>query len=605
MLLRAIEMWHALRRSTLALLASVVCLVMACSDSEQHGASVGRGVNVQLAWRTARGIDGHQVHVVKQHVQCTQCHDLTATAIGTVSPSRCATCHQKESAIHHGEKEAVERFGAGMKADCTLCHAFTDGRNAHSKLTAAERAGPSLEGSPNRPSHAGFKATDCISCHAVQQGSTPAVVVHGSSDCVSCHRPHEDATPKPGPCASCHHDITTSHASLGKSAEQVCTTCHQHQHAPASDALGTCVTCHATQQPIVPASALFAGGHTACVGCHRPHDFGKQAAESCRTCHAGVTVLAAAIAPAHNQCTNCHSPHDVRGSPALACAGCHVGVHADHPKQSLAGACVGCHDAHPASAEAHELARPCSSCHQTAHEDKDFHLGVACTLCHKPHGFELASVGHGLCSSCHAGEVARAEEHSGHQNCAGCHRGLPHHPASLLATCETCHASEQHDANRGHQVCTKCHEPHSGTFAAGCAGCHEAEAHSAPAGHAQCLNCHQPHSGSTQKVSCVGCHAPEAQSKHGQITGGCANCHVPHGPKGVLAPPACTTCHEPPKLLGLHQIAKHQTCSKCHTGHGDQPSLARDACLSCHADKKTHFPDAPRCASCHLFDTPR
>jgi hypothetical protein len=24
--------------------------------------------------------------------------------------------------------------------------------------------------------------------------------------------------------------------------------------------------------------------------------------------------------------------------------------------------------------------------------------------------------------------------------------------------------------------------------------------------------------------------------------------------------------------------------------------------LSCHTDRKTHFPDAPRCANCHLFD---
>lgn len=587
MLSNLLPMSDALRCLTLTVLALVVCALGACADSEPAGGSRGLGLNVQSAWQRARTTSGHQVHVAEHHVRCAQCHELDSAAVGKVSPERCGTCHERESRIRHAAPLAAQRLGAGATADCTTCHAFT--------MAAAERT--SLLQAESSPA-------DCARCHAVRQGSTPAVVVHGSSRCVSCHRPHQDATPEPGRCASCHHDIATQHAAVGKSPQHVCTTCHQHQHAPAAEALATCQGCHAAERPIVPASALFAGGHSECVGCHRPHEFEKKAAQDCRSCHTGVVVLARARVTAHAQCTNCHAPHDVRESPQQACAKCHSALHPEHPRIGESS-CTGCHDPHPPSSPKPASVRSCSSCHQTAHTDKEFHGGVACTQCHKPHAFALAKDERTLCSDCHAPELARVATRSGHENCAGCHRGLPHKPSTLLAGCETCHASESHQARVGHQQCTNCHEPHDGTRKATCQGCHQAEAHSAPRGHAECVKCHQPHSGATGAVACSSCHAQQASSKHGLGAGGCDKCHRPHGPQGLATPPTCESCHQVTSLLGLHQVGKHQDCARCHTGHGEERAgLSRDVCLTCHADRKSHFPDAPRCANCHLFDAP-
>jgi hypothetical protein len=582
-------MTQALRSSLATVLAVALSALAACLDSD----APNRSVYVQAAWQSARLTTGHQTHVVDHKMGCAQCHELSGEQVGAATPGRCAACHQEQSRLRHAEAEAAKRFGVGTQADCSSCHEFSA-----SKLREPEPA--ALDGGI---SHADFKPGDCARCHGVAQGATPAVVVHGGTDCVSCHHVHQDLAPRPGSCAGCHADIETTHAALGKSPQQVCTTCHQHQHAPASDALATCQSCHETTSPTVPKSALFAGGHSECVTCPAPHDFAKQATLPCRSCHAEVHVLAAATVPAHAQCVSCHAPHDVRASPEKACVNCHANVHPEHPQLDAAGSCIGCHDPHPATDHAPATARPCSGCHQAAHSDQGFHERVTCTQCHKPHAFALANADRGLCNGCHAQQLSAVAKVSGHQDCSGCHAGLPHHPGTL-ASCSTCHAKEQHQALAGHAQCASCHEPHSGAQLASCASCHAQEARTAPAGHTQCVKCHQPHTGSTVGVECSTCHAAEAHSQHGQLAkGGCLSCHRPHGPTGQALTPACTSCHQVAQLVGLHQAPKHQDCSICHAGHGDRPSLARDACLSCHTDRKTHFPDAPRCASCHLFES--
>jgi hypothetical protein len=130
------------------------------------------------------------------------------------------------------------------------------------------------------------------------------------------------------------------------------------------------------------------------------------------------------------------------------------------------------------------------------------------------------------------------------------------------------------------------------------------EQRTAPAGHQECTNCHEQHTGQ-QKVACAGCHSSEAASPHGKVEGGCTTCHRPHGPEGIAAPPACPTCHEVAKLPGLHSVAKHQDCLMCHKGHDDPTAAVRVPCLGCHTDRKDHFPNAPSCASCHLFQPTR
>lgn len=592
-------MSRSLSFPTFVWLVWVLLLSCASTDSAPH-----EGLNVQPGWQSARLSRGHQEHVSRQHIACAQCHDLGGASVPVPSSARCAACHEKESRIQHAEGQAERRFGHPQRADCTLCHAFA-GSTATSVAAVSSAASGAVDAGPRATqpsSHADLAARDCVRCHAQKQGNLPAIVVHASAACVSCHRPHDDAEPKPGACVSCHQEIETQHAAHGKSAIQICTTCHQHQHAPAADARESCTKCHATEPPIVPKSALFAGGHSACTGCHQPHQFAKSAVVSCRSCHGGIHVLGEASVLAHKECSSCHSPHDVKGTPQSACANCHQNIHPDHPKAAQ-GSCTGCHEPHPAAAEPERLAVRCSNCHRTAHSDQAFHQGVECRSCHQPHAFALGQLGNALCSRCHAQELTRVSQRAGHQQCARCHTGLPHQPAASLAVCASCHAREQQLLNTGHTRCTNCHEPHSGGVATACQSCHQVEAKSAPSGHARCTNCHEPHSGSRANApACTTCHLAEGASKHASVPGGCTTCHSPHGPKPTDSTPACSTCHAPAQLPGLHQRKEHQECRQCHSGHGDQSGLGRALCVGCHSDRKTHFPAAARCANCHVFE---
>jgi hypothetical protein len=539
---------------------------------------------VQPSWHEARQSLGHTTHVVQEKIPCTSCHELEASKIGSTSPKRCAVCHEHEALLEHAASRALAEFGAGTSAVCTDCHAF-----------GVERP---LFGESVPLTHERHEPGDCARCHAFDQGDIPAVRVHETERCTECHVPHQQDAPEPAPCTGCH-DQGSAHTAHGEGETAACTVCHQHQHAPASEARESCVDCH-SQHAVVPASALFESGHRECVGCHRPHDFEKSRAEPCATCHAGVHVLGGKRVAQHQVCTNCHAPHDAQKSAASACTNCHAKLTPDHPKHGPGAGCTDCHVAHPSSDQA-PLTRSCSNCHQQAAHEHDFHTGIACTQCHQPHDFVRDLSDRRSCLSCHQQELSRASQQPGHQACESCHAGLPHRPSALTAGCGSCHENEHKSVTRGHGECTTCHEPHAGALVKECSACHQNEHRSAPAGHQQCIQCHSAHSGA-EHATCTSCHRSEASTPHAKIAGGCDNCHRPHGPGGIATPKPCASCHELGGLPGLHAVTKHQACARCHTGHGDAtPIAARDACLNCHQDKKQHFPDAPRCANCHLF----
>jgi hypothetical protein len=595
--------------STWALLAALVLAALAAcadkgpkNDAPKKG-QFGAGVYVNKAWTFAREVTGHRIHVVEKKIECTKCHEMAEDKMGPVKPERCVSCHEKEGKIQHAHAQAEERFGAGAKAVCTACHAFTlEGTKHDEAMLKGEAPRIPLDAGPGKASFMveSYEPGDCKRCHGEKQGQLPAVEVHDTVPCLSCHTPHE-AVLASAPCSSsgCHEAIKTTHASAGKTLEQTCSACHQHRHAPAKDALTTCVTCHQKQEPIVPASALFAGGHTDCIGCHKPHEFEQKAATPCRSCHERVAVIGAGRIGAHNACASCHTPHDVRTSAPAACANCHKNVHSDHPKQ--AGSCVGCHDPHPNQAVEGVGAKACSSCHSFAKSDHEAHKGTECTGCHKPHQFGLELTSVATCKGCHSERVHETASNKGHQECTKCHQGLPHHPEPMKADCASCHQREAKLANPNHQACTQCHEPHSGAQSAACGSCHRAEQQTAPKGHQACVSCHEPHAGLPAQKACADCHRDEKQSPHGQLGSGCQTCHRPHGPKGVASVPACSTCHQLAKLPGLHQEAKHQPCGRCHSGHEDPSAPKREICVGCHKDRTNHFPQSPRCASCHLF----
>jgi len=588
--------------STWGLVAALVIAVLAACADEAPNKQWGRGVYIDQSWSAARAVNGHRLHVVKRKIECSSCHSITGDDMGPVTPDRCAKCHEKQARIEHASAAAAREFGHGVKADCTACHAFTLEGTGHDEAL--------LDGGPPRVRMDGgagawalgipaYSPADCRRCHESAQGETPAVVAHLTQPCLSCHQPHETNDPQSAPCSDCHENDTT-HAAQGKTLVEKCATCHQHRHAPKTEAISTCVPCHANQKPPVTATAIE-GGHGQCTTCHKPHDFEKSKAVPCKSCHEEVHVLGGPRASAHNTCTSCHSPHDVKGSPGAACANCHKSVHSDHPKHGSAGTCVGCHDPHPNTAAAADDAKACTSCHSFVKSDHGAHGKAACTSCHKPHQFELELANHAICSSCHSQRVQQVALNQGHQTCENCHKGLPHQPEAAEVGCETCHQTEHAKANPGHQRCMECHEPHSGAQAKACSSCHQKEHQTAPAGHQQCTNCHEPHAGLPVQKTCSECHTAERASPHGQIAQGCLTCHRPHGPDGTARPPACATCHDIGKLPGLHTEARHRDCQRCHTGHEANNAADRQACISCHADRKDHFPNSPRCSSCHLF----
>jgi hypothetical protein len=594
---------------TWALIAALVAAAFAaCADkSGREERAPGTGLHVQKAWSVAREVSGHRVHVVKAKLACSSCHTMTGSAMAPVTPDACATCHARQARIEHAPASAERTFGAGIKSDCRLCHAFT--------LDATRHDSPALQADPHGSAGAAgapaeffaglqpFSPRDCKRCHQVAQGATAAVTVHATQPCESCHQPHEDSSPQSAPCAACHAEITSAHAARGQTPTQACRACHQHQHAEAVEARRTCVDCHSSRPSLVPTTALFAGGHPECVTCHEPHAFEAGRAAACTDCHR-VNVLGSRADGkhgAHERCTSCHGAHDVRASAPAACAGCHQDVHSDHPKFGAAGACVGCHDPHPGSKSPESASRACGSCHELGavdHRDQAPHGDVSCSGCHRPHRFQLALGERTLCTGCHALRVEQTGANRGHTDCTSCHAGLPHAPQEKAADCRGCHAAEHDAARTGHSRCAECHEPHSGAQSAPCRSCHASEHATAPRGHQTCTNCHEPHGGSADKP-CSECHATQASSPHGRAQQACTSCHRAHGPEGkVLAP--CASCHSQASLSGLHREPEHRRCAGCHTGHGDSLPAGREPCTGCHRDRLQHFPNGA-CTSCHLF----
>lgn len=562
--------------------AVILAFIVACSSEPTKPPPL----DVPQAWALVRTLPGHAKHLLRPGISCEDCHDLSVGGFTSPGSAPCGKCHVSALSIRH----AMPPHGGGQ-SDCLMCHNFS----------RAERE----SNAPEAP-------WDCIRCHKAPQNDLPAIEIHGSAPCKSCHAPHAQQQPQADGCTGCHQEVISSHKDLGLSADQACSSCHQHHHAGAKEAQGSCDGCHGKDEPLVSSALLFSPGHGACTDCHKAHDFAKPV--GCESCHTNQHTLAEKRVPQHTTCTSCHPAHNAKFDANRACEGCHKRQLNDHPSGQPgvhAGRCTSCHDAHSAMASS---TAACSSCHKEAHNDKAFHAeGVACTACHVPHQFTLSSshggalkgnTGHGNsapCASCHGTQLAAVHTVAGHGDCNACHNGLPHHPTTEKP-CASCHANEAHDKHSSSGACTSCHEPHGGTLQKACSACHAAEHRSAPRGHSQCLTCHQGHGEKlSQTPACTTCHKTEARAPHGQLPGGCGNCHRAHGPEGPSTPPTCNSCHAPTKLPALHTIAAHTDCSDCHRAHETQPRVEPDVCRACHKQQEQHFPGVDRCSGCHQF----
>ncbi|WP_146651750.1 cytochrome c3 family protein [Labilithrix luteola] len=543
---------------------------------------------VPKTWETARQSPMHALHVGKREIACTRCHQKGFDEPPSTTACAQSDCHAKAAANAHVGN-------ATTKTDCLACHVFKGDTQAaacvdcHGTGKANGHAHHATSGvacttchDPHGEKGARLRTADCTSCHTTVSALHGRMEAHAgmpsgsTAMCTNCHLPHQGKEEARARCTTCHVDgnVTADapRIELGAKRHPACVTCHEPHDVRKAD-VKACAGCHQdrTQALATPEHA----GHASCTNCHRPHA-PEGAAATCKGCHADKNTLGASHVTAHAECTSCHDPHRPAASKEAACVQCHQAIEPKHPQ---ARACIGCHAPHPANREA-PIAAACSSCHTKASSDHAFHTAkTTCRDCHAPHAFALASV--------KPEPVAKA--------------GLVTASGQF---CGRCHAAEKNAVRQGHSACTACHgEPHAPNRSPSCAACHANEASSAPKGHATCTKCHDGHSGSLgNHAACTSCHTDKAKAQHGSLQTGCQTCHRPHGPNGVATPPACTTCHSPAKLPGLHKITEHAAkCTNCHSSHGPPRSDRATCTSSCHTDRRSHQPSADVCKGCHIF----
>ena len=308
---------------------------------------------------------------------------IAALAPGSLAAQRlaCDRCHgelellrQQVSSLAQAERllapAAVLRASAHGKLSCTDCHSGID-RYPHSKSITT------------RP---------CASCHEAADSAWR----------LSVHANVRDR--EPTGCTACHgvHDVDNRRqlqTSAGmERANARCSTCHQGQQLPASDAhagRALCAACHGAhdvRQPELAASAVHP----------------LRQLETCGTCHDSVAavwrtdvhadtlsrLIAAGVLDQDPDglpgCTGCHGTHGqvgveadgVANAAVARCARCH-----EHDAESYyesyhgqavrlgsraAAGCADCHGAHgiqpsdrpTARTAASNLTSTCGVCHQ-------------------------------------------------------------------------------------------------------------------------------------------------------------------------------------------------------------------------------------------------
>lgn len=497
-------------------------LFSACGVAELLPPSQDGGlVTVPGSFHSARFTPGHKAHLDLKGEKKVACHDCHAIAdAGFVSPGveLCANCHKDQIRQHHPLDGGTEPIS------CLTCHAF------NSKDVGVR-----------------FDKWGCMSCHKDAQGQKKPITVH-LEGCANCHKPHDAPFTQPTDCTLCHQ-FNLSHGPKGPTltsftsampdagVAETCLNCHK-PHTRAVAATQQCLECHSTEKEKVPLAArvspqaLAPDKHAGCGSCHPTHQFDRQNAKPCLSCHKDRPVLAWVE---HKQkCTTCHQQHAPHQAPK-PCESCHKEIAAknQHPKSADGKTCMGCHPPHPESFDAPNV-KPCLSCHdKPAFKNDVVHAATTnCDACHKPHTgkpkFET------LCVQCHKEQVALLAKTPKHAaKCTECHAGLPHGEPVAPKPCLECH-KDKTPPQKGHKLCSSCHESHSAKVLTTCATCHlKPESPALPGLHAvqkhrDCKTCHAPHEpqpGFGPK-SCLSCHQRPSQKNHPTPPTQCIGCHL-------------------------------------------------------------------------------
>lgn len=467
---------------------------------------------VPADWRFDKYSPGHSQHVVNQAQKCNNCHDPSKAGFEDVDIGVCTGCHiEQASHPHLGEN--------GEITECTTCHTYKFFAEAESPW-------------------------DCVRCHGPFDTPTHAgLAMHEDIACATCHHPHKPTEETAADCNDCHERLNVQHGRPKLSG--TCADCHGG-HKLAAEA-PACMECHQDPPSRVARTAVFRGGHDACVDCHQPHSFSAATALRCGNCHERTRVFAQNTAREHRDCSSCHAPHAVRRAGDATCKGCHEDIASTHVAKGESE-CISCHDPHPRRVS--QIAMRCSSCHDEAQSERAFHAQkTVCTDCHEPHGFDLSGIAERvLCADCHRQQVQLTARVADHQSCASCHEGTAHELQAPVA-CASCHEDILSKSPEGHQECASCHEPHGGAVAAAtaCSSCHESTGlpglHRLPSsldesGHSECSACHNIHDASVRadRASCMECHTDIAD--HQPDANVCTGCHtfISGAPRATMKP---------------------------------------------------------------------
>ena len=286
------------------------------------------------------------VHNGRSGDQCDSCHNPTSWTDSSFDHARdtrftldgrhgeltCSDCHSDEPfadaldttciSCHLEEDEHDGHFGA----ECETCHttelwteiAFDHERDTNHALLGAH------------------ETLDCESCHV--QPVFDVAIGPGCNDCHAEDDPHDGE--QGIECLDCHnessweedvffdHDLT-SFPLLGGHAEAECESCHESHRF--RDAPGTCVDCHAEEDP-------HNGRYSSdCADCHNPVDWqawqfdhdaltdfpldGAHDTVACDACHRQPLQDMQQLG---SSCGDCHRADDIHdGEFGADCGRCH------------------------------------------------------------------------------------------------------------------------------------------------------------------------------------------------------------------------------------------------------------------------------------------
>ena len=398
---------------------------------------------------------------------CVLCHDEMAESLqGPHDPARFAPPVRQSLALHSS---------AGA---CRTCHTTHNARGPHLWARASVDAA------------AGSATNPCGACHGTDAVKEPQETRHPLS-ALDHGLQIVDSNGSETGCTACHdpHDGSASTVLLRRTAETLCTECHQDKqniqgsvHDPAASewgkklgfvSKGICVDCHPIHGPSgrrgVWASVPDNDAHgQSCEVCHRADAI----APAMETPHVGKPLdrgLNGAPEPngisfGHNsrstiKCSTCHEIHQNAQDPTLLraprqdsslCLVCHT---------KLSGLIGSPHDLRQSAPETRNVrgetaveSGPCSSCHMvhpTSKGQKTWAQGSA----------SERQFGSGYCTCCHHEDGCaqdRVPKHTGHPPVAITNRLSPDHPDYMPIF------NEQGEPSRtGAISCPTCHDLHA------------------------------------------------------------------------------------------------------------------------------------------------